>query len=90
VILREVIDRGTAALFGGLSLAPVEPKEFVVIAEPSLQEAGSWSSAGMARSTVNDTKARGTGSEGFSRIITFLTLGDERKIAKVQIGLAFV
>jgi hypothetical protein len=78
---------------GGLywfALAPVVLKDFVVIAELSLQGTSLCSSAGMARSTVNDTKPGGTGREDFSRIIIFLTLGDERKIAKVQIGLAFL
>jgi hypothetical protein len=61
-----------------------------VIAGLPPKETSLCSSAGLARLPVNDTKARGTGREDFSRIITFLTLGDERNNAKVQIGLAFV
>jgi hypothetical protein len=74
----------------GFALTPVVLKDFVVIAEPRVQETSLWSSAGMARSTVNRTKAIGTGRGILSRIITFLTLGDERNNAKVQSGLAFV
>jgi hypothetical protein len=90
MILREVIERRAAVLHVDLALAAFESKGFVVIAEPPLQETSLWSLAGMARSTVNPTKAIGTGRDILSRIITFLTLGDERKNAKVQTGLAFV
>jgi hypothetical protein len=90
VILQEVVDRGAAVHCVDLALAPVESKEFVVIAEPPLHETSLCSPTGMAPSTVNDTKVRGTGRVYFSRIITFLTLRDERNNAKVQIGLAFV
>jgi hypothetical protein len=90
MILREVIERRAAVLHVDLALAPFESKAFVEIAEPPLQETSLWSLSGMARSTVNPTKAIGTGLDIFSRIIKILTFRDERKNAKVQIGLGFV